>query len=53
MAKVVETPPVKRTILWNNRNKSILSWIVQIILVLALSAVVAHAGNFYGIDYPG
>ncbi|MCI5699856.1 MAG: signal peptidase I [Lachnospiraceae bacterium] len=42
MAKVVETPPVKRTILWNNRNKSILSWIVQIILVLALSAVVAH-----------
>lgn len=42
MAKVVETPPVKRTIWWNNRNKSILAWVVQILLVLALSSVVAH-----------
>lgn len=42
MAKVVETPPVKKTIWWNKRNKSILAWFVEIVLVLILAAIVAH-----------
>ena len=42
MAKVVETPPVKKTIWWNKRNKSILAWIAEIVLILILAAIVAH-----------
>lgn len=42
MAKALETPPVKKTIWWNKRNKSILVWLAEILAVLLLSAIVAH-----------